>query len=367
MAVWLCESPWRHHTHPCVLCHVWCCCHQITREFYAQGDLERSLGLEVSPLCDRHNHNLNKSQAGFINFIVRPAYTRYCEYLGTSKYLDILEHNFKQWTENVVESKPDDFAAPTNPNTHGSVQLVHRPTASPMPARHLSGRRLSMPTLQSNPSDTLLTRFVGVSSRHVSEVPTDPHRVQLQHPAQPHHGMPPQHGTGAVGARNRYPTFNTGSSHGGFTQLPSMNSSGSVHTHASLETDGGRRSAPRFTMPIDPDTLDSQTLTVVPNQFLASPPVADSARGHLLGGSLLPTAEGSEAGVSAEAAIASHQRGGGHGHGASAVDVPAVGSHGGLKLGVRPVDSMGSIDTVGIMDSLAGADDPSDDEQPNAL
>ena len=39
---------------------------RITEEFYAQGDLEASMGLPISPLCDRKAHNLAKSQIGFI-------------------------------------------------------------------------------------------------------------------------------------------------------------------------------------------------------------------------------------------------------------------------------------------------------------
>lgn len=35
---------------------------RITEEFFRQGDLERENGLEVSPMCDRNNSNVEKSQ-----------------------------------------------------------------------------------------------------------------------------------------------------------------------------------------------------------------------------------------------------------------------------------------------------------------
>jgi len=38
----------------------------ITEEFYRQGDFEERLGMPISPLCDRADHNLPKSQLGFI-------------------------------------------------------------------------------------------------------------------------------------------------------------------------------------------------------------------------------------------------------------------------------------------------------------
>jgi len=41
-------------------------------EFFHQGDLEKKLGLDFSPLCDRQNTMVPQSQIGFIDFIVCP-------------------------------------------------------------------------------------------------------------------------------------------------------------------------------------------------------------------------------------------------------------------------------------------------------
>jgi len=46
----------------------------LRQEFYSQGDLEKSLGLTVSPLCDRDVQKFASSQVGFIQFIVRPTW-----------------------------------------------------------------------------------------------------------------------------------------------------------------------------------------------------------------------------------------------------------------------------------------------------
>ena len=35
---------------------------RIIQEFFEQGDLERDLGLDISPMCDRHTATVEKSQ-----------------------------------------------------------------------------------------------------------------------------------------------------------------------------------------------------------------------------------------------------------------------------------------------------------------
>ena len=43
-------------------------------ELFNQGDIEKENNLPVSILCDREKVNINKSQIGFINFIVLPTF-----------------------------------------------------------------------------------------------------------------------------------------------------------------------------------------------------------------------------------------------------------------------------------------------------
>lgn len=43
-------------------------------EFFKQGDLERKSKLPISLLCDRKTTNINKSQLGFIKFVVKPTF-----------------------------------------------------------------------------------------------------------------------------------------------------------------------------------------------------------------------------------------------------------------------------------------------------
>lgn len=47
---------------------------RVMNEFFQQGDRELSEGLEVSPMCDRHNASIEKSQV-CMNIIVRQIYS----------------------------------------------------------------------------------------------------------------------------------------------------------------------------------------------------------------------------------------------------------------------------------------------------
>lgn len=49
---------------------------RVTQEFWALGDHERSLGMPISPLCDRHkDKNIGKLQSGFFRFICLPFFS----------------------------------------------------------------------------------------------------------------------------------------------------------------------------------------------------------------------------------------------------------------------------------------------------
>jgi len=41
---------------------------RIMQEFFEQGDIERELGLDISPMCDRHTATVEKSQVHNYNF-----------------------------------------------------------------------------------------------------------------------------------------------------------------------------------------------------------------------------------------------------------------------------------------------------------
>lgn len=88
---------------------------RITAEFYSQGDIQRALGLEVSPGCDRFGTKaagmltLATSQIGFLCHVVRPMYEK-LEHLEprVGPYVTEIDRNIDMWTtkrdQNSVES-----------------------------------------------------------------------------------------------------------------------------------------------------------------------------------------------------------------------------------------------------------------------
>ena len=56
---------------------------QVSEEFYRQGDLERRLGLEVTPLCDRYASSVSKIQTGFYRFIAAPLFEEWHRFQKT--------------------------------------------------------------------------------------------------------------------------------------------------------------------------------------------------------------------------------------------------------------------------------------------
>lgn len=74
---------------------------KLMDESFHQGDLEEDLGLPFTFLCDRRSTHREKSQIGFINFVVLPSY----ELLGRliprveTEVLPRLHENLKYWHE----------------------------------------------------------------------------------------------------------------------------------------------------------------------------------------------------------------------------------------------------------------------------
>lgn len=75
---------------------------RINLEFWAMGDKERSMGLSISPLCDRESgmKSVPKNQLGFIQFVIRPLYAPLAQIIPeASEALKILDDNVKFWKE----------------------------------------------------------------------------------------------------------------------------------------------------------------------------------------------------------------------------------------------------------------------------
>lgn len=80
---------------------------RITEEFFLQGDLEREKGIDISPMCDRNNASIEKSQVGFIDYIVQPLWETWAElvYPDCQFILEALEKN-RNWYQDRIPDSP---------------------------------------------------------------------------------------------------------------------------------------------------------------------------------------------------------------------------------------------------------------------
>jgi len=77
----------------------------LKQEFHNQGDLERSLGLPISPLCDSRAKKFAGNQVGFIQFIVRPTFdvvASLSERVGATILKEVAA-NLKLWEDRKVK------------------------------------------------------------------------------------------------------------------------------------------------------------------------------------------------------------------------------------------------------------------------
>uniref|UniRef100_A0A3P9J593 Phosphodiesterase n=2 Tax=Oryzias TaxID=8089 RepID=A0A3P9J593_ORYLA len=80
---------------------------RIMEEFFSQGDRERERGMEISPMCDKHNASVEKSQVGFIDYIAHPLWETWADLVhpDAQDILDTLEDN-REWYQSTIPQSP---------------------------------------------------------------------------------------------------------------------------------------------------------------------------------------------------------------------------------------------------------------------
>ncbi|KAM9790129.1 3',5'-cyclic-AMP phosphodiesterase 4C isoform 4-T5 [Syngnathus typhle] len=80
---------------------------RIMVEFFTQGDRERDKGMEISPMCDKHNASIEKTQVGFIDYIVHPLWETWADLVhpDAQEILDTLEDN-REWYQSMIPRSP---------------------------------------------------------------------------------------------------------------------------------------------------------------------------------------------------------------------------------------------------------------------
>ncbi|CAF0948348.1 unnamed protein product [Rotaria sordida] len=109
---------------------------RIMEEFWRQGDKERDLGLEISPMCDRHVASVEKHQVGFIEFIVHPLWETWADlvYPDASAILETLEQN-RDWYQGRLSSPPSSSITTGNlssSSTAINISSTHQDSIQPL-------------------------------------------------------------------------------------------------------------------------------------------------------------------------------------------------------------------------------------------
>ncbi|XP_018571039.1 cAMP-specific 3',5'-cyclic phosphodiesterase, isoforms N/G isoform X2 [Anoplophora glabripennis] len=98
----------------------------LMEEFFQQGDKEREAKMDISPMCDRHSATIEKSQVGFIDYIVHPLWETWADLVhpDAQDILDTLEEN-RDWYQSAIPPSPpaEEVPDPQRPGIRFQVTL----------------------------------------------------------------------------------------------------------------------------------------------------------------------------------------------------------------------------------------------------
>ncbi|XP_066503189.1 3',5'-cyclic-AMP phosphodiesterase 4C-like isoform X3 [Hoplias malabaricus] len=97
---------------------------RIMVEYFTQGDRERDRGMEISPMCDKHTASVEKSQVGFIDYIVHPLWETWADLVhpDAQDILDTLEDN-REWYQSMIPHSPSPTPEEQDSQVVGSGSL----------------------------------------------------------------------------------------------------------------------------------------------------------------------------------------------------------------------------------------------------
>ncbi|UJR27977.1 hypothetical protein I4U23_009235 [Adineta vaga] len=133
---------------------------RIMEEFWRQGDKERALGLEISPMCDRRVASVEKHQVGFIEFIVHPLWETWADlvYPDASSILETLEQN-RDWYQARLSSPSSSSTSGNleNSSSNTNISSSHQQdTIQPVTSTALSASPMSSDVLTSTSSNSTI-------------------------------------------------------------------------------------------------------------------------------------------------------------------------------------------------------------------
>uniref|UniRef100_A0AAV2JQM1 Phosphodiesterase n=1 Tax=Knipowitschia caucasica TaxID=637954 RepID=A0AAV2JQM1_KNICA len=98
---------------------------RIMNEFFHQGDRERERGMEISPMCDKHTASVERTQVGFIDYIVHPLWETWADLVhpDAQDILDTLEDN-RNWYQSMIPQSPSPpfYTSDVEGNSQGELE-----------------------------------------------------------------------------------------------------------------------------------------------------------------------------------------------------------------------------------------------------
>uniref|UniRef100_A0A665VAL7 Phosphodiesterase n=1 Tax=Echeneis naucrates TaxID=173247 RepID=A0A665VAL7_ECHNA len=98
---------------------------RIMDEFFHQGDRERERGMEISPMCDKHTASVERTQVGFIDYIVHPLWETWADLVhpDAQDILDTLEDN-RNWYQSMIPQSPSPpfYTGDGEGGSHGELE-----------------------------------------------------------------------------------------------------------------------------------------------------------------------------------------------------------------------------------------------------
>ncbi|XP_034184909.2 phosphodiesterase dunce isoform X3 [Osmia lignaria lignaria] len=98
----------------------------LMEEFFLQGDREREQNMDISPMCDRHSATIEKSQVGFIDYIVHPLWETWADLVhpDAQDILDTLEEN-RDWYQSKISPSPPSDDQPQQQGNEPQSERIH--------------------------------------------------------------------------------------------------------------------------------------------------------------------------------------------------------------------------------------------------
>lgn len=106
-----------HTVKPFAYHHQWA--NRIAEEFFRQGEAEERQNLPISPLCDRRQANLPRSQVAFLTLLATPLFETAGDAFAIDEYdtlMTDLRNNVKSWLSMIARSESTDGTASVQSN-----------------------------------------------------------------------------------------------------------------------------------------------------------------------------------------------------------------------------------------------------------